>query len=140
MVSSLLLIMLALGMNGLMAWKLGYLAHSRHGFGQAALKPGVMEKLEELKTDYNDLLNKYDLREVKGVNDALLNPEQQKLKNIRSCLDCVEALRSIEDDLTELSEQMKDNDEKVRERAGIYFREFTQCRDEIEEELNQLFA
>ena len=102
-----------------------------------ALPSSVEAQISLLEDEYNQLLSKYDLREIKKAD---LNPEQARLAELSSVFKAVDALKQIEADLQLFLVQMNSSDEETRARARSFHNEFVKMRDEIEGELSRMFS
>ena len=88
-----------------------------------ALKDGAMDEINRLKVLYNN-------------NDKDL--DKGRLKDIKVILECVSALEEIDKDLELFEQHLNGDDEKLKETASVFKKEFLTCKNEIETQLNKL--
>ena len=103
-------------------------------FNVYALKNGAIERIEELKIEFNSLQKKL----VADTLDELSrNETSTRMNEIQILLDGFNALLEIENDLKMFEEQQNSTDESIKQSAKRFLKEFQQCKDEIEFQLNQ---
>ena len=80
--------------------------------------------IESIRAEYKNL---------SGQNDDANN-----IKELKVIIDSADALISIEKDLLMFQEHLNGDDDKLKELAKIYTKEFQDCKKNIEEQLSVL--
>lgn len=82
------------------------------------------DKIESVRTKYKSLSSK--------------NDDSYNIKELKVIIDSADALISIEKDLLMFQEHLNGDDDKLKETAEIFTREFQDCKKNIEEQLSVL--
>ncbi|RYH18665.1 hypothetical protein EON65_26990 [archaeon] len=102
---------------------------------QQSLKPDSAGKIDYFRTEYEELLMKYDLREAHGKD---VNPEQRRLGELNDFFESMEAIEHINEDLKMCALQMNSDNEDTRTKATTYYNEFSQLKEDLEREMNKM--
>jgi hypothetical protein len=98
------------------------------------LKEGAWEKIEQLKLEYSTIDD-----ELKYVTDsgarAALEERKRKLKTI---CESAKALEEIDRDLITFSGHLEGDDDRLKELAESFSKEFLQCKSDMEDQLNKM--
>jgi len=97
--------------------------HHHPSLSLHALKDGAMNEINRLKVEYNNNSNNYD---------------SNRLKEMKVILECVKALEEIDRDLELFEQHLNGDDDKLKETASVFKKEFEICKNEIESQLNKL--
>eukprot|EP01041_Mallomonas_annulata_P007706 gene7706-15773_t len=101
-----------------------------------ALNNGVKDKLLKIREKYDNLSSKIAIEtDVKQIESF-----QSQRTVLKTYVDCLTALETIEKDLEMFSEHLTGTDAKLKKVAEIYTTEFTTCQSQIETQLNKLMA
>ena len=95
---------------------------------QSRLHDGYLEKIELVREDFKSLSS------ITNRNDD----EAKRYKQCKVILDCIDALTSIDRDLVMFSEHLEGDDENLRSTAKVFVREFTECKEQMVDQLNKL--
>jgi len=95
-----------------------------------ALNQGVAAKIEELRLEYRQL-------EQLPLESDEIKSRKRELKVI---VECAAALQEIDNDLAIFKDHLLGDDEKLRQTAETFSREFKDCKREIESNLNKIVA
>jgi len=95
-----------------------------------ALNQGVAAKIEELRLEYRQL-------EQLPLESDEIKSRKRELKVI---VECAAALQEIDNDLAIFKDHLLGDDEKLRQTAEVFSREFKDCKKEIESNLNKIVA
>jgi hypothetical protein len=102
-----------------------------------ALKEGAYLQLNNLKQEYEDLQKiMYNKQPSNKEAEAL----SKRIKELTVVFKCVAALEEIEQDLKMCSEHESGEDESLKKTAKVFKKEFTQCKELIESQLNNLLG
>lgn len=114
--------------NAVTGWK--FLGHNRFDIGPLrALREDAFIRLKEIKIEYEALIQD---------KDETITDIEEKISSLKTIIDCFKALDEIDKDLALFAEHLQGNDEKLKETAMTFTREFTECKEDIEEQLNSL--
>lgn len=94
-----------------------------------ALCVDASTKIDQIRLQYKEL------KDNKRDNDKTY---ADKLKEMKIIVDCADALISIDNDLAMFNEHLNGNDEKLKQTAEIFSKEFIECKEQIELQLNKL--
>jgi len=64
--------------------------------------------------------------------------DADRLKEIKVILDCVRALEEIDRDIELFDQHLNGDDDKLKQTASVFKKEFIDCREQIEIQLNKL--
>jgi len=113
--------------------QIGRRSHHHLAAPLAALKPGVVEMLAGMR----DELAAMEAAPVPA--DGIVDPErEEKLRTLRTVCQCAEALATIDRDLDTFQEQLNSDDDKLKQIAESFQKEFLECKEQIETQLNAL--
>lgn len=106
----------------------------RAGLTHYALREGSAERIEALR---------FDLAEIEAALESDLDEDvrQQfadRLAALNTVFSCVDALRSIETDLSLFDEHIQGDNERLITSALVFKEEFTQCKRDIESQLEKI--
>jgi len=82
------------------------------------------DKIESVRTKYKNLSSQ--------------NNDSNNIKELKVIIDSADALISIEKDLLMFQEHLNGDDDKLKETAEIFTKEFQDCKKNIEEQLSVL--
>ena len=82
------------------------------------------DKIESVRTKYKNLSSQ--------------NNDSNNIKELKVIIDSADALISIEKDLLMFQEHLNGDDDKLKETAEIFTKEFQDCKKNIEEQLSIL--
>lgn len=82
------------------------------------------DKIESVRTKYKSLSSQ--------------NDDSNNIKELKVIIDSADALISIEKDLLMFQEHLNGDDDKLKETAEIFTKEFQDCKKNIEEQLSVL--
>ena len=82
------------------------------------------DKIESVRTKYKNLSSQ--------------NNDSNDIKELKVIIDSADALISIEKDLLMFQEHLNGDDDKLKETAEIFTKEFQDCKKNIEEQLSVL--
>ena len=85
------------------------------------LKEGAMDEINRLKA---------------LVSSSSIDAD--RLKEIKVILDCVRALEEIDRDIELFDQHLSGDDDKLKQTASVFKKEFIDCREQIEIQLNKL--
>ena len=88
------------------------------------LKEGAMDEINRLKAL------------VSSSSSSSIDAD--RLKEIKVILDCVRALEEIDRDMELFDQHLSGDDDKMKQTAGVFKKEFMDCREQIEIQLNKL--
>lgn len=101
-----------------------------------ALKDGALEKLQQLQIEYDGLLEKYPDTDNNSYEDS--NEDIVRINELKIIFKCVDALKSIDNDLQLFAEHESSKDSSLKKRAKLFTEEFLVCKNDIEQRLNEL--
>jgi hypothetical protein len=87
------------------------------------LKEGAAEEITRLKNEYNGNAG---------------NLDADRLKEIKVILECARALEEIDRDIELFEQHLNGDDEKLKQTATVFKKEFLDCKEQIEAQLNKL--
>ncbi len=120
------------------------------------LKEGIFDKKRDLEKEYISVrkqITKYSNKSIveqimslendrtdskSNVVESGLEVLKKREQDIKDILQCFKALKDIESDLFMLEEHLNGSDFHLKESAEVFHKEFSRCRNEIENELNAL--
>ena len=112
---------------------IGRRSHHHLAAPLAALKPGVVEMLAGMRDELAAM------EAAPAPADGIVDPErEEKLRTLRTVCQCAEALATIDRDLETFQEQLNGNDDKLKQIAESFQKEFLGCKEQIETQLNAL--
>jgi molecular chaperone GrpE (heat shock protein) len=85
-----------------------------------SLKPGFEQRIEQVK------------------ERAEKQQDEESIQQLKTILDCLDALKQIDADLELFQDHLQGNDEKLKKTAQTFSTEFLVCKEEIEEQLNKI--
>ena len=88
-----------------------------------ALKDGAIDEINRLKNEYSTNTNGADA---------------DRLKEIKVILECARALEEIDRDIELFEQHLNGDDEKLKQTAMVFKKEFLDCKEQIEAQLNKL--
>lgn len=63
---------------------------------------------------------------------------EDRIKELKTIFQCVDAIEEINRDLSMFEEHLKGDDESLKRTAKTFTAEFSQCKEELEGQLNKL--
>lgn len=81
-----------------------------------------MDEINRLKLEFN--------------NNSEINGD--RLKEIKVILDCARALEEIDRDIELFDQHLSGDDDKLKQTASVFKKEFIDCKEQIETQLNKL--
>lgn len=93
-----------------------------------ALKDGAQAQIDE----YRKQLAVYESSPTTEDND------EEEIRTIRTICDCATALVEIDRDILTFQEHLEGDDARLKEIAKSFRKEFLECKDQIETQLNSL--
>jgi hypothetical protein len=117
---------------------IGRRSHHHLAAPLAALKPGVVEMLAGMR-DELAAMEAAAMEAAPTPAGGIVDPErEEKLRSLRTVCQCAEALATIDRDLETFQEQLNGNDDKLKQIAESFQKEFLECKEQIETQLNAL--
>lgn len=107
-------------------------------FGKAFTWPLLKTQRLTLQLLSDDSHDKIESIRVKYNNLSKQNGDVNNIKELKVIIDSADALISIEKDLLMFQEHLNGDDDKLKETAAIFTREFQDCKKNIEEQLTVL--
>ena len=92
----------------------------------------VKQRLEKIDADLKGDLSFFKADEIKEMNE--------ELNRSKTIMSSVKALEDIDRDIEIFNDSLNGSDEKIKETAQIFIKEFTECKFSIEEQLNKMFS
>ena len=89
-----------------------------------------MEKIEE----YRKQLEAHESSPATVRSEA----EEEEIRNIRTICDCAKALTEIDRDIVTFQDHLEGDDDRLKDIARSFRKEFLQCKEQIETQLNSL--
>ena len=111
--------------------------HRRHRtVSLAALKPDIAHAVGLIRTELAAMEEVEPLPLKDG--DVVDQERADKLRSLRTVVQCADALVTIDRDLETFQEQLEGNDAKLKQIAEIYQKEFLELKEQIETQLNTI--
>ena len=101
-----------------------------------ALTPTMMDKIAEIKTKYET--KEAALETIREDEERAAMEED--MRDLKVVVECDKALRQIEKDLAMFDDHLSGDDDKLKETAEVFKKEFTTCRQQLEEQLEKLLS
>jgi hypothetical protein len=109
--------------------KKSYLQQQRQTTRQWALKDGAQAQIDE----YRKQLTVYDSSPAEENSES-----EEEIKNIRTIISCANALVDIDRDILTFQEHLEGDDDRLKDIARSFWKEFLECKEQIETQLNSL--
>ena len=93
-----------------------------------ALDPATQAKMDALLVRHNEL----------SLKSSFSEEESAELEELKPINDVAKALLQIDTDLQMFKDHIEGDDEALKETALIFKKEFQQCKDDLESQLNKL--
>lgn len=105
----------------------------------ASLKPIHLEKLETLSKYLEEYkLNLSNPSKVDGQDESSISEMREKISQLETIFKLSTAFKNVEKDILLCEMQMKNNDSSIHEKAKLFLDQFSQIKDEIEQNIVEL--
>ena len=101
-----------------------------------ALREGSDARVEMIKRECDEIQDR--LEELSDADNEEKEALEEKLRSYKTVFDSVIALKTIEADLSLFETHLKGDDERLRSTAEVFQKEFLECREQIETQLNKI--
>ena len=109
-------------------------------FRLGALNPETQDRISKIEAEYGDLIGKTSSQGHLKSGTTNEVEEIDELGTVRTVLSCVGALRMIDKDIDMCHCHLAGDDETLKGTASTLLKEFEDCKDSLETELNILLG